>query len=549
MTMSDRQKEIIIIPAKEGDALQGGTHRQLRVASYSRVSTNFEEQLTSFHGQKAYYTDLIMKNPRWTLAGTYADEGISGASAEKRPDFQRMFRHCKKGKIDLIITKSISRFARNTLDSVGYVRKLKAMGIGVIFEKENINTLEENSEVIFTILSSLAQEELNSLSQNVRKGHDMKKQRGEVSFQYSRLYGYQKGADNNPEIIPDQGEVVRRIYRLYLMGESHKKIADKLNEEQVPTCTKDGLWRSGSVSYILQNEVYCGDVLLGKTFVEDPVSKKVSKNHGQRPQVYIKNNHEGIISREVFEQAREERARRSSKQKVDQTCTTELSKYSSAYALTDILVCGECGTSYRRTTWRRRNGEKQVVWRCVSRLNYGREYCKHSVTVDEESLHQTIVTAIQATTGEKNNLIPLLNTHLEQALWQTVGGTVDIGALETQMAKLQEATMSLVMESVAQNTMAENEGRLQEMNSQLATLHTQVEQYKAQQRTSTTISQKLHSFTEFLEVDTSAITTYDDTLVRQLIHTIQVHPDSLLVHFKSGTQWSQPLQAKIKPLY
>lgn len=366
---------------------------------------------------------------------------------------------------------------------MGYVRKLKAMGIGVIFEKENINTLEENSEVIFTILSSLAQEELHSLSQNVRKGHEMKRQRGEAVFQYSRLYGYQRGLDNDPEIIPAQGEVVRRIYRCYLMGESYQKIADGLNFEKVPTSKKNSLWRSCTISSILHNEVYCGDVLLGKTYVEDPVTKKVRKNHGQRPQVYIKDNHEGIITREIYEQAREERARRNSKQKVDQKCTTELGKYSSIYALTDILVCGECGTPYRRTTWSKRNGEKQVVWRCISRLNHGRMYCKYSVTVDEDSLHQTIVSALRATTGEKNKLIPLLGTHLEQALWQTAGGTVDIGAIEMQIAKLQEATMSLVTESVAQNTMAENENKLQEMNQQIATLHSQVEQYKSQQET------------------------------------------------------------------
>ncbi len=192
-----------------------------------------EEQLTSFYTQKSYYTELILKNPEWTLAGTYADEGISGASAEKRPDFMKMIRHCKKGKIDLIITKSISRFARNTLDSIGYVRKLKAMGVGVLFEKENINTLEENSEVVLTILASLAQEELNSLSMNVKMGKRMAMKEGKVTFQYNKIYAYKKGRDGQPEIIPEEAIIIRRIYESYLSGETTRTIADALNAEGI----------------------------------------------------------------------------------------------------------------------------------------------------------------------------------------------------------------------------------------------------------------------------------------------------------------------------
>ena len=239
--MSNGIREVTVIPADERHSLKGYQTRQLRVASYSRVSTDFEEQLASFHTQKSYYTDLIMRTPEWTLAGTYADEGISGAAAEKRPDFMKMYRHCKRGKIDLIITKSISRFARNTLDSIGYVRKLKAMSVGVLFEKENINTLEENSEVVLTILASLAQEELNSLSQNVKMGKRMAMQEGKVFFQYDRLYAYQKGADGQPEIIPEQAEIVKRISISYLVGQSVTNILQELNDEGIPSPQKKEL--------------------------------------------------------------------------------------------------------------------------------------------------------------------------------------------------------------------------------------------------------------------------------------------------------------------
>ena len=260
--MEQFERELIVIPATKDMYIFGNRNRQLRVASYSRVSTDFEEQLTSFHAQKSYYTDLIMRTPEWKLAGTYADEGISGASAEKRPDFMKMMRHCKKGKIDLIITKSISRFARNTLDSIKYVRKLKAMGVGVLFEKENINTLEENSEVVLTILSSLAQEELNSLSLNIKMGKRMAMQEGRVKFNYTNIYAYRKGADGEPEIIPEEAEIIQLIYQLYLKGMSAVAIIKELEKRKINSHAKGGKWKDSTIYSILENERYCGDVLL-----------------------------------------------------------------------------------------------------------------------------------------------------------------------------------------------------------------------------------------------------------------------------------------------
>ena len=546
--MNRPQREITIIPAIVGNALQGSRCRQLRVASYSRVSTDFEEQISSFHAQKAYYTDLIMKNSEWTLAGTYADEGLSGANAEKRPEFQRMIRHCQNGKIDLIITKSISRFARNTMDSVGYVRKLKAMGVGVIFEKENINTLEQNSEVIFTILSSLAQEELMSISQNVKNGFRMRAEQGELSPMLERLYGFRKLTDSEYEIIPQQAKVVKQIYRRYLMGYSDAQIVRELNEDKITSKTKKSAWSNSTVQSILTNEKYCGDILFPKSIVTDPITKKVKKNNGEFPQVYIKNNHEGIVSREIFQQAQQERARRNSKKKVSQNTVTEQGKYSSAYALTDILICGHCGTPYRRTTWRKRNGDKQVVWRCINRLEYGRKYCKDSVTVDEESLKQTIINALRESTMDSNGLIPILNAHIERALWHTAGGQVNIEEIESRMEKLKKDTMELMSQSIANNTVVENEARLKAMNDEIMDLYEMVVQYKENNSTKNTISKKLKEYTEFLRVDTAESDTYNDTLVRQLIHTIKVMDDYITIYFKNGTEWTQPMDLKVRRL-
>ncbi len=219
--------------------------------------------------------------------------------------------------------------------------------------------------------------------------------------------------------------------------------------------------------------------------------EKGEKNNGEFPQVYIKNNHEGIVSREVFQHAQQERARRNSKKKVSQNSVTEQGKYSSAYALTDILICGHCGTPYRRTTWRKRNGDKQVVWRCINRLEYGRKYCKGSVTVDEESLKQTIINALRESIMDSNSLIPILNSHIEKAMWQTAGGEVNIEEIESRMEKLKIDTMELMSQSIANNTVTENETRLKAVNDEIMDLYEKVVQYKENNSTKTSISKKL----------------------------------------------------------
>lgn len=255
-----------------------------------------------------------------------------------------------------------------------------------------------------------------------------------------------------------------------------------------------------------------------------------------------------IVSRDIFQQAQQERARRNSKKKVSQNTVTEQGKYSSAYALTDILICGHCGTPYRRTTWRKRNGDKQVVWRCINRLEYGRKYCKDSVTLDEESLKQTIINALRESTTDSNSLIPILNSHIEKAMWQTAGGGINIEEIESRMEKLKKDTMELMNQSIANNMVAENEIRLKAMNDEIMELHEKVVQYKENNSTKTAISKKLKEYTDFLLVDTAESDTYNDTLVRQLIHTIKVMDDYLTIYFKNGTEWTQPMDLKVRRL-
>lgn len=316
---------------------------------------------------------------------------------------------CKKGKIDTILTKSLSRFARNTVDCLETVRMLKANGIGVIFEKENINTLTESSEFLITLFSGFAQAESESLSKNIIWGKEESKKAGKVPFQYKKLLGYRKGPDGKPEIDPQEAETVRRIYRRYLDGCSLSQIQQELEADRVPTAQAIQRWSYQVIRNILTNERYIGDAMLGKTFTTDCISKRVKKNNGERGQSYVRNNHPAIIPREMFYRVQEEMARRSSKRKVMQkTGKTELGKYSAKYALSELLVCGECGTPYKRVTWAR-NGKKRIVWRCISRLEFGTKYCHNSPTLDEEKLHQAIQEAInefaQAGTEVKEDML------------------------------------------------------------------------------------------------------------------------------------------------
>ena len=389
------ERRVRVIPAtKQTNTAVPRRNGKQRVAAYCRVSTDSEEQLNSYAAQKTYYTQKIEENPDWEMAGIFADEGLSGTSMKKRKEFNRMIAACKRGRIDMILTKSLSRFSRNTVDCLNMVRLLKANGIGVVFEKENVNTLTEYSEFLITLFSGFAQAESESLSKNVSWGKQKSAEQGNVTFQYKKMLGYRKGSDGKPEIVPEEAETVRRIYRQYLEGASLGNIKKELEADGVPTAEAVAGWSYQVIRNILTNEKYCGDALMFKTHTTDCISKKVVKNTGDWPMVYIEKNHEGIVSKAVFQRVQEEMARRASKRKVMQRHgKTEQGKYSAKYALSELLVCGECGMPYKRCTWAR-NGKKRIVWRCVSRLEFGTKYCHNSPTLDEDRLHRAIVAAL-----------------------------------------------------------------------------------------------------------------------------------------------------------
>ncbi|MGF7057905.1 recombinase family protein [Brassicibacter mesophilus] len=372
-------KKIIFIPAKNSLKNSG----KLKVAAYCRVSTERETQKSSIDTQIKYYTELIQTNPEWDFAGVFYDYE-SGLRKEKRNGLDSMLKKAYRGEIDYIITKSISRLSRNVLDTLTIIRSLKAKGINIYFEKENLNSLEAEKEIDIAFNGVLAQEESRNLSENVQWGYKRKFEKGD-DFVGKMPMGY-KNVNNEWIIVPEEAEVIRKIYRLYLEGSTLQQIKEYLEEHQIKTATGKETWATAVIQKILKNEKYKGDSLLQKTYTEDFITGKKSKNVGQRERYYITNSHLAIIIVEVFDKVQEEMSRRARLvRKEDGTVESSASKYNGKYLLGNLLVCGDCGASYRRRTER-----GKVVWRCATRIEKGKESCSHSPTIDEKWIQNVL---------------------------------------------------------------------------------------------------------------------------------------------------------------
>jgi len=348
--------------------------RKKRVAAYARVSTDLAEQLNSYEAQVDFYTNHIKSNADWEFVAVYCDEGISATNTKKRDGFNRMVADALAGKIDMIITKSVSRFARNTVDSLQTIRDLKAAGVEVFFEKENIRTFDGKGELLLTIMSSLAQEESRSISENVTWGKRKSMQDGKVSLPYKRFLGYEKGSDGKPQIVESEAKTVRRIYDLFLAGSTYREIGAGLTADGIPTPGGKTVWSMTSVRSILQNEKYAGNAILQKKYTVDFLSKKQKINQGEMPQYYVENSHPGIVSRSAFELVQDEIRRRKQFGK----------QISGSGLFSGRIICGECADTLRRAwekcptgtfrsplygpkVWNSGSKYRSVVWRCNNR--------------------------------------------------------------------------------------------------------------------------------------------------------------------------------------
>lgn len=438
-------KEVEII--KKNDHLEnrrrGKYIDRKRVAAYCRVSTDSEDQLNSYKSQVSYYTDLINNNIEWCMVDIYADEAITGTQVNKREDFQRMINDCMNNEIDMIITKSISRFARNTLDTLKYVRMLKEKNIAVYFEDEKINTLTMDGELLLVVLSSVAQQEVENISANVKKGLNMKMRRGElVGFQGCLGYDYHK-EDKTLTINEKEAEIVKYIFNRYIEGAGGSIIGQELENLGYKTKYGSTTWSNSTVLGIIKNEKYIGDVLLGKTFTVDPISKRRLDNLGEEEKYYVKNNHEPIISREIFDKAHEILNRRSKNRGKYEEGVTKREKYSRKYAFSCMMECGFCGGTLTRRNWHSGSEYSKVIWQCVVATKKGKKYCTESKGIPERVIENAFVESYRLLCDEKKSVLEELLSRIND----TVGSSEvnnKIRKIEKELSVIEKKINNLV---------------------------------------------------------------------------------------------------------
>ena len=530
-------KTVRIIPATiDTKAAITQNYRQLRVAAYCRVSTKQDEQLNSYEVQRTHYEERIRTEPKWSLVGIFADKGITGTSMKKRDEFNKMLRLCYKGKIDMIIVKSISRFARNTLDVIKITRKLREINVDVFFEEQGIHSIDPASEFYITIYGSIAQSESENISANVKWGKAQSAKQGNVPFQCKHFLGYTKNTDGEIEIVPEEAETIRKIYDLYLSGESLYGIKCYLEEQEIPTPAGYSVWRQETIRSILSNEKYKGDAIINKTYVSDCISKRIKANNGERNKYYIENNHPAIIDAGTFARVQEEIARRSGKPKVKQKSTkTELSRYSSRYALSELLICGECRTPYRRCTWTAK-GKRKIVWRCINRLDYGKKYCHHSPSIEESLLQDAVMRAIMQTAKQNVEVLKTLKIHIGMGLTDEVteDKTLDI---QIRIAEIAAEFQKMLKAVSADNADGIDEERITELMNEKQRLTVQLEQYAAMRQKRESAKSRLDEIFTILDGLQNHPMEYDDKLVRQLLECVVVESkEKIKVVFIGGTE-------------
>ena len=520
------RKTVTVLEPRSSLTVDRARHRQKRVAAYCRVSTDNEEQLTSYVNQKKVYTEMIAANPEWCFAGLFADEGISGTQVRFRPEFKKMIDECYAGKIDYIITKSVSRFARNTVECLDYVRILKSRGIGIIFEEQNIDTLKTDSELYLVIYAGFAQSESESISKNVTWTFRKKFEEGQVPFRYSQMLGYRKGTDGNPEIVPEEAVIIEDIFELYLSGKTIREVADIVKSKYpvIPNGKKLN-FSLGAIQAILTNEKYCGDAILQKTVTIDCITKTRRKNTGEAPMYYVRDNHPAIIDRDRFNRVQTEMVSRTTKRpQSNKTTLTAQGKYSK-YALTDVMICGECGSRYKRCTWAR-NGKKKIVWRCVNRLDYGTKYCKNSPTIEDGDIKSAIVRAINRFNAEDaSTYLTLMKATLCDALGLN-GAKDEEDLLLRRVEALNKKMLEIVNESVENGEDIESrEDEFRNISEEIARLNERISAIQKAAGQDVNAKGRMEFIEKQLAKMKGRIQEYDDfaeTVVRQMVECVKV---------------------------
>lgn len=504
-----------------------------RVAGYARVSTDDEEQLTSYDAQVDYYTRFITEHEDWEFVGLYSDEGISGTSINRRKGFQKMIADALAGKIDLIITKSISRFARNTVDSISTVRLLKDKGVEVYFEKDGLWTFDQSAELTITILSSIAQEESRNLSENVKWAKRNGYKNGKVSMTFKRFLGYERGEDGQPIINEEQAELVRRIYKMYVNGMTPAGIAKQLTAENIPTPGNRHLWQGAIVSSILTNEKYKGDALLQKTFCTDFLTKKMKVNEGEFPQYYVTGSHPAIISPELFDHVQQEFKRRK-----------EVGYSGFNSPLSNRIVCGSCGRFYGRKLWHSTDKYRCTVWQCNAKFKNTKPCYTPSLKEDQieqaftETMNELIINKGEIITQLEVILGSLVDCRdLEEEVLQldaecaAIEGTIDDFINRNARTITDQSVYSKQYRALASNYEAMREKRI-DLNSRIAEKKSR---YVA-----------IKNYLQSLKRQEHVLTTFDAELWVSVIDKAEVFTDKTIVfHLKDGTKCRRIIPEKI----
>ena len=538
------KKKVAMIPAKtQYDRSIKLSEKKLRVGAYCRVSTELEEQESSYEAQVEYYTRKIAETGNWKMAGIYADDGKSATNTKKRDDFNAMIKDAMDGKIDMILTKSVSRFARNTVDTLLTIRKLKKKNVAVVFEKEGVNTLDGTGEILITILSSLAQEESRNISENTRWGVVRRFENGKMIVNHNKFMGYTKNENDGLVIVQEEVEIVRLIFRLYLEGYSAGKISQYLEKSGIKTATGQDRWYDSVIFKMLRNEKYMGDALLQKTYTVDFMTKKRVINKGIVPQYYVEDDHEPIIPKELFYRVQEELARRASMNKAAVTRKkNQRSKFSSEYALTGLLLCGDCGQEYRRVTWSR-NGKKKIVWRCSNRLTNGTKNCKKSETLEEGALNRAVMESINRITKGDGEFVGAFR----QNVIRVIGSYDREQEPDEYNEKIKEKEEEMVV-LIAENAKVgsytdEFDERYRRIAEEINTLKEEQIEARRKNKLAGSYEQRLKDMDNFLKKQTCQISEFDNDLVRRLIASIKVvSAEKLIIQFQSGIVMEQEIR-------
>ena len=489
-----------------------------RVAAYARVSTDYEEQITSYQAQVRFYTNYIKSRPDWQFVDVYTDEGISATSTKNRDGFNRMIADALAGHIDLIVTKSVSRFARNTVDSLSTIRKLKEHNVECYFEKENIWTFDSKGELLITIMSSLAQEESRSISENVTWGQRKRFAEGKVTMCYGAFLGYRKGENGQPEIVPEEAEIVRYIYRQFILGLTPYKIAANLTAQGVPTPGGKRKWAISTIKSILTNEKYKGDALLQKRFTVDFLTKKTKINEGEVQQYYVENSHPAIITPEEFDLVQEEFVKRMNTGK----------QYSSTSIFSSKIICGDCGSYFGAKVWHSNSKYRRVIYQCNSKFK--NEHSCSTPHLYEPEIQQKFLQAFARYFGQREVVIRSCRFVLNQLKKQNA----DLEALQVEFDEINEKLKQYIAQSVGET---ESSLDYQTLNEQYEKVFAklQAEEKKAAERKAR--YHRMLNILKILETSESILEAFDENVWNAVLENLTVfHDGSMVFLFKDGTE-------------